>query len=70
MDDLMDMLVKDDESASQISDKIKDILFAKSAEQIETIRPNVAASIFDDGVSDEEISAIRATLSTQIVHKA
>ena len=53
----MDMLVKDDESASQISDKIKDILFAKSAEQIETIRPNVAASIFDDGVSDEEIES-------------
>ena len=57
MDDLMDMLVKDDESASQISDKIKDILFAKSAEQIETIRPNVAASIFDDGISDEEIES-------------
>jgi hypothetical protein len=57
MDDLMDMLVKDDESASQISDKIKDILFAKSAEQIETIRPNVAASIFDEPVSDEEIES-------------
>ena len=57
MDDLMDMLVKDDESASQISDKIKDILFAKSAEQIETIRLNVAASIFDEPVSDEEIEA-------------
>ena len=53
----MDMLVKDDESASQISDKIKDILFAKSAEQIETIRPNVAASIFDEPVSDEEIES-------------
>lgn len=57
MDDLMDMLVKDDESVSQISDKIKDILFAKSAEQIETIRPNVAASIFDEPVSDEEIES-------------
>lgn len=57
MDDLMDMLVKDDESASQISDKIKDILFAKSAEQIETIRPNVAASIFDEPVSDEKIES-------------
>ena len=49
----MDMLVKDDESASQISDKIKDILFAKSAENIEAIRPNVAASLFDGEVSDE-----------------
>jgi len=57
MDDLMDMLVKDDESASQISDKIKDILFAKSAEQIEIVRPNVAASIFDESVSDEQIES-------------
>ena len=32
-------------------------MFAKSAEQIETIRPNVAASIFDEPVSDEEIEA-------------
>jgi len=53
MDELMDMLVKDDESASQISDKIKDILFAKSAENIEAIRPNVAAELFDGEVSDE-----------------
>ena len=44
----MDLLVKDDANASQISDKIKDILFAKSAQEIETIRPNVAASVFDD----------------------
>ncbi len=47
MDELMDMLVSPDESSSQISDKIKDILFAKSAEKIEANRPNVAAAIFD-----------------------
>ena len=50
MDDLMDLLVTDG-SSSQISDQIKDILFAKSAENIETIRPNVAASIFDGDVN-------------------
>jgi len=50
----MNMLVSPDESSSQISDKIKDILFAKSAENIEAIRPNVASSIFDDcSVEDE-----------------
>jgi hypothetical protein len=56
MDELMDMLVTPDESSSQISDKIKDILFAKSAEKIEGIRPNVAASIFDtpEASADEE----------------
>ena len=53
MDELMDLLVKDDASASQISDKIKDILFQKSAENIETVRPNIAASIFDGSISAE-----------------
>ena len=50
MDELMDLLVKD-ESPSQISDGIKDQLFSKSAERIQAIRPEVAASIFDDGVN-------------------
>ena len=45
----MDLLVKD-ESSSQISDGIKDILFAKSAEKIQNIKPQVAASLFDDGI--------------------
>lgn len=49
----MDLLVTDG-SSSQISDHIKDVLFAKSAENIETIRPNVAASIFDDVNIDSE----------------
>ena len=47
MEELMDLLVTD-ESPSQTSDKIKDILFAKTAEKINAIRPNVAASVFDD----------------------
>ena len=54
MDELMDLLVKDDANASQISDKIKGILFAKSAQEIETIRPNVAASVFDDPTAEIE----------------
>ena len=54
MEELMDLLVKD-ESPSQISDKIKDILFSKSAEKIEAIRPQVANSIFDSDLeSDQE----------------
>ena len=51
----MDMLVAKDESSSQISDKIKDILFAKSAEKIENIRPQVAASIFDNPEVEQEV---------------
>ena len=49
MEELMDLLVKD-ESPSQISDGIKDQLFARSAERLQGIRPQVAASLFDDGV--------------------
>lgn len=50
MDELMDLLVKD-ESPSQISDGIKDQLFSRSAEKLQDIRPQVAASIFDDGIN-------------------
>ena len=64
MEELMNMLVSPDESSSQISDKIKDILFAKSAENIEAIRPNVASTIFDAPeveVEDEIESDIDST---------
>ena len=50
MEELMDLLVKD-ESPSQISDAIKDQLFSRSASKIEDIRPNVAASIFDNDIN-------------------
>ena len=46
MDDLMDMLATD-QSASEISDKIKEILYAKSAEKIDAAKPNAAASLLD-----------------------
>ena len=47
MDELLDMIIAD-ESPSQISDKIKDILFAKSAEKIDAFRPEVASSLFGE----------------------
>jgi hypothetical protein len=56
MEDLLDMIIAD-ESPSQISDKIKDILFAKSAEKIDAFRPSVAADIFgesEEGEVEEE----------------
>ncbi len=53
MDDLMDMIIAD-ESPSQISDKIKDILFSKSAEKIDAFRPVVASSMFGHDEENEE----------------
>ena len=45
MDDLLDMIIAD-ESPSQISDAIKDVLYAKSAERVDAFRPLVANSTF------------------------
>lgn len=53
MDELMDMIVAD-ESPSQISDKIKDILFAKAAEKVDAFRPVVASSLFNGTQEVEE----------------
>ena len=62
MDDLLDMIIAD-ESPSQISDAIKDVLYAKSAERVDTFRPLVANSVFtgedpvEIEVEDDEIEA-------------
>ena len=43
---LMDMIIAD-ESPSNISDTIKDMLYAKSAEKVDAFRPDVATSTFN-----------------------
>lgn len=52
MDELLDMIVAD-ETPLQISDKIKDLLFAKSAEKIDGFRPFVADSMFNNESEEE-----------------
>ena len=54
MDDLLDMITTD-ESPSQISDKIKEVLFAKSAERIDAYRPKVASQLFNDEDIEVEV---------------
>ena len=44
--ELMDMIIAD-KSPSQISDRIKDMLFAKSAERVDSYRPEVAKNSFN-----------------------
>jgi hypothetical protein len=53
MDDLIDMMVSN-ESPADISDRIKEILMQKSAENIEIVRPVVAASMFGEQEVEEE----------------
>ena len=75
MDELMDMIVND-ESPSQISDKLKDMLYAKSAEKIETARPVVANSLFgdqevEDEIDDEEeVDEVEAESETEVEAEA
>ena len=52
MEELIDLMVSDG-SPSKISDAIKDVLYAKTAERIDGIKPNVASSVFDSPESEE-----------------
>lgn len=52
MEDVID-LIATDASASDISDKIKDVLFNKAAGGIENFRPEVAVSMFNTEVETE-----------------
>ena len=58
MDDLLDMIIAD-ESPSQISDAIKDVLYAKSAERVDAFRPLVANGLLSGEdqieVEDDEL---------------
>ena len=47
MEDLIDLIATDG-SASDVSDRIKDILYAKSAERIDQLKAPIANSMFDD----------------------
>ena len=47
-------MVLDDAPAHEISDGIKDILYAKSAQRVETERPEAVADLFNDESEVEE----------------
>jgi hypothetical protein len=56
MDELLDMIVTD-ESPSQISDRIKELLFSKSAERVDAFRPVAANSLFGNNEIESEMDA-------------
>ena len=59
MEELVDLLVKD-ESPSQISDKIKDMLYAKSAEKVDNLKPTAASSLFGNEIDAELLGDVDA----------
>ena len=65
MDELLDMITKDD-SPSQVSDTIKDMLYAKSAEKIGAHKDSVANSLFGSPEDQEEVDGVVADASARI----
>ena len=59
MEEILDLIAQDAKSA-EISDKIKDVLYPKSAEKIDTFKPDIASSMFDpsnlETPEEEEVS--------------
>ena len=59
----MDMIAADD-SASQVSDKIKDLLYAKSAQRVDEYRPAVASGVFNSDNAPTQLE-VDAALSAE-----
>jgi hypothetical protein len=53
MEELIDLIATDG-SAADVSDRIKDLLYTKAAERVDSARPYVAASMFGDDSEGEE----------------
>ena len=64
MDELLD-LIATDQSAAQVTDTIKEALYSKAAERINSQRPDIAMQMFDptgeevdQEVSDEPVDSV------------
>ena len=57
MDELLD-LIASDKSPADVSDTIKDALYTKAAERINSQRPDIAMQMFDPTIAnaEEEVS--------------
>ena len=69
MDDVID-LIATDASASDISDKMKEVLFAKAAERIDIARPYVANAMFGQGFEYPEVEETEDEVETEVEAEA
>tara|TARA_B100000902_G_scaffold329926_1_gene326658 strand:- start:292 stop:576 length:285 start_codon:yes stop_codon:yes gene_type:complete len=63
--ELMDMIIAD-ESPATISDKIKDMLFAKSSDRVDNFRPDVASNTFGDDEAAAAVEDAAAHISGEV----
>jgi len=64
MDELLD-LIATDKSSSEISDSIKDTLYSKAAERIQSQKPSIAMQMFDPTIADAEEDSDEPVDSTE-----
>ena len=68
--ELMDMIIAD-ESPATISDRIKDMLFAKSADRVDNFKPAVAADAFgDEAAAAAAVADAAANISGEVAAEA
>ena len=65
MDDLVDLMI-DNESPTDITDRIKELLYAKSADSVEGLRPSVAAGLFGDDSEFEQDVDLDASVTNEV----
>ena len=63
-DELLDMIATD-KSAADISDSIKDSLYSKAAERIQSQKPSIAMQMFDPTIADAEEDSDEPVDSTE-----
>ena len=64
MDDIINAIATD-ASASEVSDALKDAIFAKAAEKIDALKPRVANSMFGEVESEAE-TEVEAETETEV----
>lgn len=64
MEDIINAIATD-ASASEVSDALKDALFAKAAEKIDALKPRVANSMFGEVESEAE-TEVEAETETEV----
>ena len=64
MEDIVNAIATD-ASASEVSDALKNALFAKTAERIDAMKPNVASTMFDQPETEIE-TEVEAEAETEV----
>ncbi len=65
MDDLVDLMI-DNDSPTDISDRIKELLYTKSAERVDAARPAVAAGLFGDNTEFDQDVDLDANVTNEV----